>query len=310
MRGVRVVVGLGGAIAVLGAGTAHAATVIGSDLSVAPSVGTARGNFTNDTVARGAVGPSAPSAGVIVEIRIRRGATGADPGDYAYRILSGTPPNLTARPATVSGANEYLTFPANSPAAVDSFVPRDGQGSPRGVPIAAGERIATFTEFDSGIGPPSEAPLIDEAVGSVLAGPVSLDHFTGPQPYFGVPNRNRLVQAIIEPDADRDGYGDETQDRCTTDATTHGTCDLTGPTPKISKGPKKETESRKATFRFTSDDPGATFRCRLDRKSFTDCTSPERYRKLKAGKHRFRVQATDSKGNVGPIDSLRWRVVD
>ena len=34
-----------------------------------------------------------------------------------------------------------------------------------------------------------------------------------------------LVQASIEPDADNDGFGDETQDQCPTQATTHGPCD-------------------------------------------------------------------------------------
>ena len=38
-----------------------------------------------------------------------------------------------------------------------------------------------------------------------------------------------LVAATIEPDADRDGFGDETQDRCPSQATTQGACDDTKP---------------------------------------------------------------------------------
>lgn len=38
-----------------------------------------------------------------------------------------------------------------------------------------------------------------------------------------------LVQATIEPDADGDGFGDETQDQCPTQATTQGPCDNTPP---------------------------------------------------------------------------------
>jgi hypothetical protein len=37
------------------------------------------------------------------------------------------------------------------------------------------------------------------------------------------------VQATIEPDADNDGFGDETQDQCPTQASTHGPCDTTPP---------------------------------------------------------------------------------
>ena len=38
-----------------------------------------------------------------------------------------------------------------------------------------------------------------------------------------------LVAATIEPDADGDGFGDETQDQCPTQATTQGACDVTPP---------------------------------------------------------------------------------
>jgi hypothetical protein len=38
-----------------------------------------------------------------------------------------------------------------------------------------------------------------------------------------------LVQASIEPDADGDGFGDETQDQCPSQATTQGPCDATAP---------------------------------------------------------------------------------
>jgi hypothetical protein len=38
-----------------------------------------------------------------------------------------------------------------------------------------------------------------------------------------------LVAAVIEPDADKDGFGDETQDQCPSQATTQGACDTTAP---------------------------------------------------------------------------------
>jgi hypothetical protein len=41
-----------------------------------------------------------------------------------------------------------------------------------------------------------------------------------------------LLQADIEPDADGDGYGDETQDLCPSDASTHATCPVSPPPPQ------------------------------------------------------------------------------
>ena len=52
-----------------------------------------------------------------------------------------------------------------------------------------------------------------------------------------------LVDADLEPDADHDGYGDETQDQCPTDANTQGPCPTT-PTPQKKKC--KHTKKRKS----------------------------------------------------------------
>ena len=45
-----------------------------------------------------------------------------------------------------------------------------------------------------------------------------------------------LVQAVIEPDADHDGFGDETQDQCPTQANTQGPCDKTPPAHLMAAG--------------------------------------------------------------------------
>ena len=55
---------------------------------------------------------------------------------------------------------------------------------------------------------------------------------------------------------------------------------------------------RKATFRFGSGEKGSKFACKLDRKQYKPCTSPKTYKKLKRGKHVFRVKARDKAGNV------------
>ena len=62
---------------------------------------------------------------------------------------------------------------------------------------------------------------------------------------------------------------------------------------------------RKATFRFASAEKGSTFQCKLDRKKFKPCTSPKTYKKLKRGKHVFRVKARDRAGNVDKTPIVR-----
>ena len=81
------------------------------------------------------------------------------------------------------------------------------------------------------------------------------------------------------------------------------------PQTKITKSPKKRTDSRKAKFKFTSDEPGSTFRCKIDKKPFKPCTSPRKLKKVKPKRHRFQVVATDAAGNVDPTAAKKkWRV--
>jgi len=53
---------------------------------------------------------------------------------------------------------------------------------------------------------------------------------------------------------------------------------------------------RRVAFRFTANEAGSSFRCKLDRKPYRPCTSPRAYR-VKAGRHSFRVFAIDAAGN-------------
>ncbi|HTU14889.1 MAG TPA: hypothetical protein VMF31_06810, partial [Solirubrobacterales bacterium] len=46
-----------------------------------------------------------------------------------------------------------------------------------------------------------------------------------------------------------------------------------------------------ATFKFTSSLTGSKFECRLDKAGWTDCGSPKKLKKLKPGKHSFKVRA-------------------
>ncbi|HET7508769.1 MAG TPA: NosD domain-containing protein [Solirubrobacterales bacterium] len=77
------------------------------------------------------------------------------------------------------------------------------------------------------------------------------------------------------------------------------TPDTTAPTVKITKGPKAKSTSTTAKFKFKANEAGSTFQCKLDKGKFKNCRSPKTYKKLKPGKHLFKVRATDKAGNVG-----------
>jgi hypothetical protein len=126
------------------------------------------------------------------------------------------------------------------------------------------------------------------------------------------------LSAQLEADADGDGYGDETQDECPTDASTHGACpDTTAPDTTITSGPTK-TDSKKAAFGFSSTEQGSTFQCKLTGKKvkkaavkqYGPCTSKKTYKGLTAGKYKFFVVSTDGAGNPDPTPAeLKLKVV-
>ena len=59
------------------------------------------------------------------------------------------------------------------------------------------------------------------------------------------------------------------------------------------KGPDSVTQPDQATYKFKSPTAGATFQCKLDKKSWKACKSPYKVKakKLNAGKHKLQVRA-------------------
>jgi hypothetical protein len=109
------------------------------------------------------------------------------------------------------------------------------------------------------------------------------------------------VSAVIEPDVDGDGLGDETQDPSTPSAP-----DAVAPDTTVSgkKRFKAKKNAAKAKFTFSADEAGSTFMCRLDARPFAACTSPSTV-KAKLGTHVFTVVATDTAGNADPTAAAK-----
>jgi hypothetical protein len=95
----------------------------------------------------------------------------------------------------------------------------------------------------------------------------------------------------------------------TTPASHTWTIDTTAPQTTITDGPPNSTTSTTATFTFSANEEGSTFRCSLDGAAFAACTSPRHYSGLTIGTHQFRVLATDQAGNTDATPaSYTWTV--
>ena len=63
------------------------------------------------------------------------------------------------------------------------------------------------------------------------------------------------------------------------------------PNTRITRKPAKKTRKRATNFRFVSSLAGSKYECRLDKAGWSSCKSPRKLKKLKPGKHTFRVRA-------------------
>lgn len=128
-----------------------------------------------------------------------------------------------------------------------------------------------------------------------------------------LPNSTQLdISALLEPDCDSDGLGDETQDGDTASCVPAADPDTDTDPPEatITKGAPNKTDKNKVKFKFVSDEPGSTFECKVDKKPFKPCTSPRTVKRLDVGKHKFKVFAIDAAGNAGSAAKDKFKVLD
>jgi hypothetical protein len=186
-------------LALAGAANALAATTIGSNLAGSPNSGiacplgcTASDNTAVPTLAQAAGGLLAPSDGVVVRWRIK---VGAGTGPVALRITR--PGNSDTR--TGAGTGPVENPPANTTTTYDVRLPIQA-GDAVGLDCCLGSTTTNFfTNFGSGLTMDRWSPPLQDGAAPTAASSNS----------FGL-----LVNADIEADADHDGFGDETQDKC------------------------------------------------------------------------------------------------
>lgn len=79
--------------------------------------------------------------------------------------------------------------------------------------------------------------------------------------------------------------------------------DKKAPQTKITR--KVKLGKRSVKFVFKSSEKESTFKCSLDGRKFSKCRSPKKLKRLKKGKHTFRVRATDAAGNTDKTPAKR-----
>jgi hypothetical protein len=281
-----------GAIGLFGAPSAIAATQIGETFAPSPSCGSAPQTRLQLTSPQAKY--AVPFAGVITSWSFQAG---------------GSPPTLRLKvahrdgsaPIVIVGESRVETPSANQ---LNTFETR--------IPVTAGDFLGVTTITGGDCLRPAALPYtVGTLSGDQPLGSSSLDY---------VKSMEQLdLAATLEPDADNDAFGDETQDNCPTvanpaqddgdgDGLGAACDDEVSPSATITKSPKNKTKKKTATFEFTGSDTRtiANFQCSLDGGAFASCTSPHTVT-VKKGKHTFEVRAIDQAGNVGAPASDTWK---
>lgn len=271
---------------------AGAVTTIGSNLS-----GTANDAFgcnSTCTIVQTSVSTgsaASPVSGVVVRWRIKTNGAGgpfglrvALPSMSGMRIGAGSSGLVMA---TTAGINEFATR----------------------MPILAGDNIGlSITQA-------TEASNVRYKPGLMTPG-ASAMYFQPelPEGQAATPTVNDgtevFFNADIEPDADRDGFGDETQDRCLAVFGTADGCDVTPPVPvltsyspqsvgslkiKLSVNEAASFEAR-ATVSYTSKGKKKSIRGKLAKLSLTGASLPTSLSLKFSSKQRKSIRALIKKG--------------
>jgi hypothetical protein len=269
-----------GLIGLVGPSSAGAATQIGQTFVPSFDCGTGPGTTYLQT---GSPGPSytVPSRGVLTSWSFQGGSDS---------------PNLGFKVGRAQGGGNFYIV---GEGAVQTTVAGQLSTFPIRIPVEAGDAIGILLASDGQCGSEVTPDFTYHYRGGD-ASPGSTSAFVSDASF------QFDVSATLEPDADNDGFGDETQDQCPSSAATQNEC--VPPETVITKQPKDKTKKKTATFEFSSSEAGSTFQCSLDAGPFAACGSPDTLR-VKKGKHHFEVRAIDAAGNVdGSPASDSWKV--
>jgi len=225
---------------------------------------------------------TAPSPGVITSWST---VSGGDAGNARLLLFV---LGAVANHKTLVGKTDWVPVPSTY-GVVHTF--------PARIPVQTGWEVGLGTSVSG------QACAIDPGfTGDVLGAQQVFDADVSTDLTMGsTPDRRPDISAVLESDADRDGYGDVTQDLCPESALTRAACPK--PNTKVTKKPKKRSTQRTATFKFTSTVRGSKFTCAVDKKAAKRCTSPFTKR-FKYGKHKVVITAISRFGIADPTPAV------
>jgi hypothetical protein len=157
-----------------------------------------------------------PLDGVLTRWRVRRGSGGGvlNADTVTLRVLR--PTGMLAE-FTARGTSDAHAVPGGSSDPIDVYE------FPTRLPVTTGDRIGLGTTAGSFTHLALPGASYIQRVGLLGDGATALFALGA------FPDRLALFNADLEPDADGDGFGDETQDLCPTDASTQGPCPTAEP---------------------------------------------------------------------------------
>jgi hypothetical protein len=277
------------AIAVAAPATAGAAITVGNDLSPAPTVADPCESTATCTISNTALpddDPSSPINGVVVRWRVRAASTEPSGVPLRLRVIR----DAGEGEFGVRSTSVTRRFGAMS-LGTTTFVTRQR--------IFEGDLIGLDVEPEGA----GLTLLTAAAPGADLARwepPLEPGEERAPDT---TPSGEATFNADVEPDADFDGFGDETQDFCVGVPGGAQGCESGPPETTITSAPEKRVKTRdrrkRVQFAFASSEPESVFRCVVDGGYGVACDTPLK-RKVMRGKHTFEVQAIDGAGNADP----------
>ncbi len=235
---------------------------------------------------------------------------------YASADCSGAPITTTATPAELAAGIE-VTVTANS---VTQFSATTASASPTASSCSNSisymeDSTAPTVTIDSQSADLSASPAAsftfsaDDSSGSGIAGfECKLDDgdfgaCASPQAYDSLSDGSHEFEVRATDNAGNTGAA----------AAFGWSIDTTAPVTTINAKPANPSASAAASFAFSAEDLAgsgvAGFECKLDAGAFAACDSPQAYKSLADGSHKFSVRAIDEAGNVeAEPASYAWSV--
>jgi hypothetical protein len=200
--------------------SAGASTILGDDLTTEPTWNSTNFSYVQAFNLDGSYYEGSPVAGVLTSMSVRTsGAAGSATATIVHKVSE----------FSLGGDADFINLGPSIPFSVTL----DATAAGHVTTVQTRQKIAVGDQFDyyntdPGLTIFHEYP---DAVGQDMCAYTGFHGVGNTQSYHAGGSCHRtapMIQGVVEPDADNDGYGDETQDACPSSASTTGACPPAG----------------------------------------------------------------------------------